>query len=903
MFSGLRAPTLFSRFGGSNSALPQGAEVPPPVPDGKPLPAAPPPPRTGIPTPSPSPTSPMGAPPTSSIPAPSGYSQSPARSLRPPLTSVGSATTPSRSVSQRNIAAITSPQQTTATPTRTNSSATINGTSSSAGGDACHVTVRMRPLTDTEESSNLPTVWDISDEYNRVGLSVDFAERNRKQAAEYFFDAVQVGSDNRDLYEQSAKDVVRAAMEGINGTVFAYGQTASGKTYSMMGIDEQPGVIPQAVDDIFGYIREQSGDREYLLRVSYMEIYNETIRDLLSPEQVDLRIHEDRKRGVFVAPLKEEIVTSPKQVMRIIRKGEENRHFGATDYNEHSSRSHTIFQLVVESRERGQSGTASPRVGGSGSVRGRGMVMISQLNLIDLAGSEKATTDQDRRKEGAFINKSLLTLGTVISKLTDGKSSTSSHIPYRDSKLTRILQASLSGNAKISVICTISPAGPNAEETQNTLKFASRVKKVTVNAQANRIVDEKALLQKYKQEIDELRQQLSTTNELLERERRQQQIAGMEGERKKYEEQLVEGQIARTALKERIDHLTNLILTSKTITSKHLLDWSAPPDPLTSRASVMLEDGLLPASPNLNGKRTPNSGLSKQFSDKGFLDRHIREIDARDEKIRNSNQEIQNLKALLMQLKSSRDGEVLSAIEQYEKTNGQSVKSMRTVVSELDNARRQNDELEVVCGEMEDRIREFEARVRELEAGGKKNSMVHREDVDDLIDENRALKSTVKGLRIELDQRRSQVSCAGGGEDAQQQQQQKQLSQTISSQRIQIESLTNEIRQSQKTITTLRDSIRMLELSNDMFVQSASRAHSPTNTNTSGGSGYNGSAANHAADTELALDRERKLRSEEGRASVERIAALEAELACVRAELGVFGLVGAFGAMGNGTSS
>ncbi|KAI8592880.1 P-loop containing nucleoside triphosphate hydrolase protein [Geranomyces variabilis] len=361
--------------------------------------------------------------------------------------------------------------------------------------------------------------------------------------------------------------------QGINGTVFAYGQTASGKTYSMMGVNEEPGVIPQAVEDIFTFIREQSGDREFLLRVSYLEIYNETIRDLLSPEQNDLRIHEDRKRGVFVAPLKEEIVTSPKQVMRVIRKGEENRHFGATDYNEHSSRSHTIFQMVIESRERTASGAASPRIGGPGVPRPRG------TNLIDLAGSEKATTDVARRTEGAFINKSLLTLGTVISKLTDGKTATGSHIPYRDSKLTRILQSSLSGNARISVICTISPAGPNVEETQNTLKFASRVKKVTVHASANKIVDEKALLQKYKQEIDDLRSQLSTTNELLEQERRQQQSGGLESERKKYEDLLVEAQIARTRSKERIDHLTRLILSSKTITSKHILDWSAPGDP------------------------------------------------------------------------------------------------------------------------------------------------------------------------------------------------------------------------------------------------------------------------------------------------------------------------------------
>ncbi|KAI8811695.1 P-loop containing nucleoside triphosphate hydrolase protein [Cladochytrium replicatum] len=312
-------------------------------------------------------------------------------------------------------------------------------------------------------------------------------------------------------------------MEGINGTVFAYGQTASGKTYTMMGVEEQPGVIPQAVEDVFNYIREEAGDREFLLRVSYLEIYNETIRDLLSPEIVDVRIHEDRKRGVYVSPLKEEIVTTPKQVMKVIQRGEQNRHFGSTDYNEHSSRSHTIFQMV----------RVSP------STKLRGAVTISQLNLIDLAGSEKATTDLDRRKEGSFINKSLLTLGNVISKLTEEKGG---HIPFRDSKLTRILQPSLSGNANIAVVCTVSPAAGNYDETLNTLKFAARVKRVTVNAKANQVLDDKALLQKYRNEIMQLKTQMQEATEMVEQVR-QQDAQEFEQERQKWEEKLHESHL------------------------------------------------------------------------------------------------------------------------------------------------------------------------------------------------------------------------------------------------------------------------------------------------------------------------------------------------------------------------
>ncbi|KAJ3183869.1 NADH-ubiquinone oxidoreductase chain 1 [Geranomyces variabilis] len=885
MFSGLRMPSSF-RFG-SAAALAQGEELPPPVPDKQSVPSI-------LPTPS-SRLSPQPSSPIMPVGSPSPFSATPSRLARQ---ASAASITPTRTASERNITGFfPSP----GARTRSNSSATINGASPVSGNDACHVTVRMRPLTESEESQNNACVWEVSDEHNRITLNQDFADKNRKTASDYFFDAVQVGSDNKDLYEDSARDVVRAAMEGINGTVFAYGQTASGKTYSMMGVNEEPGVIPQAVEDIFTFIRDQSGDREFLLRVSYLEIYNETIRDLLSPEQNDLRIHEDRKRGVFVAPLKEEIVTSPKQVMRVIRKGEENRHFGATDYNEHSSRSHTIFQMVIESRERTASGAASPRIGGPGPPRPRGTVMISQLNLIDLAGSEKATTDVARRTEGAFINKSLLTLGTVISKLTDGKIATGSHIPYRDSKLTRILQSSLSGNARISVICTISPAGPNVEETQNTLKFASRVKKVTVHASANKIVDEKALLQKYKQEIDELRSQLSTTNELLEQERRQQQSGGLESERKKYEDLLVEAQIARTRSKERIDHLTRLILSSKTITSKHILDWSAPGDPSSARNSVMLEDGLLPTSPNMN--RAPSSSASRQFADKGFLDRHIREIDARDEKIRAAENEINNLRAVLAVLKSSSDTDVVQTIDQYEKTGGQSIKSMRTTLSELDKAQRQKNELEVVCAGMEDQIKGLEEKLRAVGVNGSGGG---GGGVEDLIDENRALKSTIKGLRFELDHRLgsaspdtavanakmlSQLESQAAEQQAVIAQQQSQNTQLQS----EVESLTSELRHSHRTIATLRDSIRMLEVSSDMFVQAASRAHSPTNTQTSSGSA--------PSDVELALERERKLRAEEGRANVEKIASLEAELAMTKAELGAFGLVGAFGALGNGASS
>ncbi|RUS30322.1 P-loop containing nucleoside triphosphate hydrolase protein [Jimgerdemannia flammicorona] len=487
--------------------------------------------------------------------------------------------TPLASVTSRSYSSLSS-----VTP-----SPSISNTSSNASNKAENVlvTVRCRPLTKLELLGQAQVAFDVDDEMRKVSVAASYVEsKGRTNIPEYFYDEVVTGSDNKDLYERSVQDLVRSTMEGFNGTVFAYGQTASGKTFvSTYGIDEQPGVIPQAVDDVFTYIRE-APNREFLLRVSYLEIYNETIRDLLAPEVQDLRIHEDKKRGVYVSPQKEEIVTTPKQVMKIIQKGEANRHVSTTDYNLHSSRSHTIFQLVVESRERGTSGIGSPlrlsRTPGIKKDHG-GSVRISQLNLIDLAGSEKAATALDRRKEGAYINKSLLTLGTVISKLTEDRSS--GHIPYRDSKLTRILQSSLSGNARISVICTMSPSALAMEESHNTLKFAARVKKVVTRAGTNAIMDDKALLQKYRVEIAELKTKLMHTNEVVGNEK-DKELSKLKAERQKHEEEMMEMQLVRTALKERIEHLTKLILTSQSITSKSILDWS--PAVSNNRRSVIV---------------------------------------------------------------------------------------------------------------------------------------------------------------------------------------------------------------------------------------------------------------------------------------------------------------------------
>ncbi|KAH9297368.1 hypothetical protein KI387_029050 [Taxus chinensis] len=309
-------------------------------------------------------------------------------------------------------------------------------------------------------------------------------------------------SKNGNIYEIHTKELIEAAVHGFNGTVFAYGQTSSGKTYTMQGSSEDPGIIRLAVYNVFQSIQSIS-DREFLIRVSYMEIYNEEINDLLAPENRKLQVHENLERGIFVAGLREEIVNSPEQVFELVELGEANRHVGETNMNVRSSRSHTIFRMVIESRDK------NAEI--NGNSYDKDAVRVSVLNLVDLAGSErvaKTGAGGVRLKEGTHINKSLMSLGTVINKLSEGGGKQRGHVPYRDSKLTRILQPALGGNAKTAIICTVAPEEIHTDETRGTLQFASRAKRVTNCAKVNEVMTDAALLKRQKREIEELRKKL-----------------------------------------------------------------------------------------------------------------------------------------------------------------------------------------------------------------------------------------------------------------------------------------------------------------------------------------------------------------------------------------------------------
>ncbi|XP_058577755.1 centromere-associated protein E isoform X6 [Neofelis nebulosa] len=408
---------------------------------------------------------------------------------------------------------------------------------------AVAVCVRVRPLNSREEALGGDTqiYWKTD---NNAIYQVDGSKS-------FNFDRVFHSNETtKNVYEEIAVPIIDSAIQGYNGTIFAYGQTASGKTYTMMGSEDYLGVIPRAIHDIFQKIKKFP-DREFLLRVSYMEIYNETITDLLCDTQKmkPLIIREDFNRNVYVADLTEEVVYTSEMALKWITKGEKNRHYGITKMNQRSSRSHTIFRMILESREKGEPSNCD------------GSVKVSHLNLVDLAGSERAAqtgAEGVRLKEGCNINRSLFILGQVIKKLSDGQ--VGGFINYRDSKLTRILQNSLGGNAKTRIICTITPV--SFDETLTTLQFASTAKYMKNTPYVNEVSSDEALLKRYRKEIMDLKKQL----EEVSLETRAQAM-----EKDQLAQLLEEKDLLQKVQIEKIQNLTRMLVTSSSLTSQQEL--------------------------------------------------------------------------------------------------------------------------------------------------------------------------------------------------------------------------------------------------------------------------------------------------------------------------------------------
>ncbi|XP_004301084.1 PREDICTED: kinesin-like protein KIF19 [Fragaria vesca subsp. vesca] len=381
-----------------------------------------------------------------------------------------------------------------------------------SGGSRIMVYVRLRPMSKKEKEGGSRCCVRIVN--RRDVYLTEFANENdylrlkRLRGRHFTFDASFPDSaSQQEVYSTSTAELVEAVLQGRNGAVFCYGATGAGKTYTMLGTLESPGVMVLAIKDVFTKIRQRSWDGNHVVHLSYLEVYNETVRDLLSPGR-PLVLRED-KQGIVAAGLTQYRAYSTDEVMQLLQRGNQNRTTEPTRCNETSSRSHAILQVVVEYQVKDASMNVVNRVG--------------KLSLIDLAGSERALATEQRTVrsiEGANINRSLLALSSCINALVEGKK----HIPFRNSKLTQLLKDSLGGACNTVMIANISPCNLSFGETQNTLHWADRAKEIRtkaceVNEEITEVpeseTDQAKLLLELQKENRELRVQLARHQQKL----------------------------------------------------------------------------------------------------------------------------------------------------------------------------------------------------------------------------------------------------------------------------------------------------------------------------------------------------------------------------------------------------
>jgi len=339
-------------------------------------------------------------------------------------------------------------------------------------GSNITVTVRVRPLSAKEQARQSWATVEVVDEAHvraydpddKMG-GLDYLRLDKTKTRHYRFDcALGPESTQSEVYEKTNKPLVKKAIEGYNACCFAYGATGAGKTFTMMGNLEHAGVIPLTLVDLFEFIKDDD-EMEYRFSMQYLEIYNEKIKDLLNPSDANLDVREVPSRGTYVAGASDKTVSTPDEMMALIHEGNLYRTTEATKVNEVSSRSHAVLQVSVRGKPRYQS-DAPTKVG--------------KLSMIDLAGSERANKTDNvgiRLVEGQNINRSLLALGNCINALAD-KTKKVAHVPYRDSKLTRLLKDSLGGNCLTTMITNVSPSHDQFDETLNSLKYANRAKNI-----------------------------------------------------------------------------------------------------------------------------------------------------------------------------------------------------------------------------------------------------------------------------------------------------------------------------------------------------------------------------------------------------------------------------------------
>ncbi|CAA0823543.1 ATP binding microtubule motor family protein [Striga hermonthica] len=356
------------------------------------------------------------------------------------------------------------------------------------------VSVRLRPLNDDEVLSNEVCDWECINDDTIVFKNLDSGRSMHHHPMAYTFDSV-FGTDcsTREVYEHGAKDVAISVVRGINSTVFAYGQKSSGKTYTMTGITEY------AIADIYEYIKKHS-NRDFILKFSAIEIYNESVRDLLGSDSTPLRLLDDLEGGTIVENLTEEILRDRNHANELLCICRAQRNIRDTSLNEISSGTHHIIRVTVESSSREFLGSNNTTT------------LAATVNFVDLAASEYASqllsSARMGSKEVCHINRSLITLGTVIHKLSKDPNG---HIPYGDSKLTQILKTSLGGNSRTAIICTISPTRSQVDQSRKALVFASHAKEVATKSQVNVVMSDKTLVSHLQKELARLERELKNS--------------------------------------------------------------------------------------------------------------------------------------------------------------------------------------------------------------------------------------------------------------------------------------------------------------------------------------------------------------------------------------------------------
>ncbi|KAL3628565.1 hypothetical protein CASFOL_027611 [Castilleja foliolosa] len=377
------------------------------------------------------------------------------------------------------------------------------------------VLLRCRPLADDEQRLSVPRVITCNDSKREVTVSQNVASKQVDRV--FTFDKVfGPKAQQRSIYDQSISPIVKEVLDGFNCTVFAYGQTGTGKTYTMEGgmrknkggeLPVDAGIIPRAVRQIFDTLEAQNAD--YSMKVTFSELYNEEITDLLAPEEQlksteenkskkPISLMEDGKGCVIIRGLEEEAVYSANEIYSLLERGASRRRTADTLLNKRSSRSHSIFTITVHIKD--------------GTIGDDELIKCGKLNLVDLAGSEnifRSGARESRAREAGEINKSLLTLGRVINALVEH----SVHVPYRDSKLTRLLRDSLGGKTKTCIIATISPSPHCLDETLSTLDYAHRAKSIKNKPEANQKVSKAVLLKDIYVEIERMKQDIRAARE------------------------------------------------------------------------------------------------------------------------------------------------------------------------------------------------------------------------------------------------------------------------------------------------------------------------------------------------------------------------------------------------------